>query len=407
MKKRICIILLALLFIPTYVNALSFDKTIDKKIDSILSYDTGYIETIDNELNSYINNELVSNKKFSDLTNISIIKYNENFILVGLKNNKLKCYYIDSNLKVLSQNESSTIISNGNPKLYIHDNKIYVLLINNGILSTNNIYVIDNELNIEETKLSNISNIKDIIKSDYYIINNSGNTKDGITEYYYNSTYVNDNNIIVGYKEDLYNEKNAIIKYIDKEGYIKWIDDNKDYKEFNDCIILENKIYVIANNEFETFLLSYDYDGNKINSTKISEGISYKFNKLQNKLYILNDNKEILYDYAININIESNIYGKTTYTGDAIPYNKIILETIPNSGYKLLNYKITDEQGNEIQINENEFIMPLNSVNIIVNYEETIINPDTVDMIFVVFAISGIALIVFTRTYKQYRWLKG
>ena len=75
MKKRICIILLALLFIPTYVNALSFDKTIDKKIDSILSYDTGYIETIDNELNSYINNELVSNKKFSDLTNISIIKY--------------------------------------------------------------------------------------------------------------------------------------------------------------------------------------------------------------------------------------------------------------------------------------------------------------------------------------------
>ena len=130
-------------------------------------------------------------------------------------------------------------------------------------------------------------------------------------------------------------------------------------------------------------------------------------NKLQNKLYILNENKEILYDYAININIESNIYGKTTYTGDAIPYNKIILETIPNSGYKLLNYKITDEQGNEIQINENEFIMPLNSVNIIVNYEETIINPDTVDMIFVVFAISGIALIVFTRTYKQYRWLKG
>lgn len=407
MKKKILLLILLLFIIPIVTKAIEYDKTIDTKIDNIISYKEGYIELIDNTLYSYINNELISTKQFTDLNKLNIIELNNNFLIVGIKNNTIKTYLIDNKLKVLSNKETSYIITNGLPYLYKYDNKIYTLFINDGILTTNNIYIIDENLDISETKLSNITNIKEIIKSDYYILNNSGNIIDNNTYYYNKSTYLNDNSIIVGYKENELLEKNATINFIDKEGYVLWQDDNPDYYNYKDVTILENTIYVLATNNIESFIIKYDYTGKKLEQEKISNDLPICFTKVSNNLYILTENNQLIYKYNISINKENDIYGELKINGEPIPYSTIKLEVLPNSGYQLDSYEIKDEQGNNIEVIDNSFIMPNSSITIKVNYKETVINPETVDMIFIVLAICSISLIVFTKTYKQYKWLKG
>ena len=407
MKKKILLLILLLFIIPIVTKAIEYDKTIDKKIDNIISYKEGYIELIDNTLYSYINNELISTKQFTDLNKLNIIELNNNFLIVGIKNNTIKTYLIDNKLKVLSNKETSYIITNGLPYLYKYDNKIYTLFINDGILTTNNIYIIDENLDISETKLSNITNIKEIIKSDYYILNNSGNIIDNNTYYYNKSTYLNDNSIIVGYKENELLEKNAVINFIDKEGYVLWQDDNPDYYNYKDVTILENTIYVLATNNIESFIIKYDYTGKKLEQEKISNDLPICFTKVSNNLYILTENNQLIYKYNISINKDNDIYGELKINGEPIPYSTIKLEVLPNSGYQLDSYEIKDEQGNNIEVIDNSFIMPDSSITIKVNYKETVINPETVDMIFIVLAICSISLIVFTKTYKQYKWLKG
>ena len=407
MKKKILLLILLLFIIPIVTKAIEYDKTIDTKIDNIISYKEGYIELIDNTLYSYINNELISTKQFTDLNKLNIIELNNNFLIVGIKNNTIKTYLIDNKLKVLSNKETSYIITNGLPYLYKYDNKIYTLFINDGILTTNNIYIIDENLDISETKLSNITNIKEIIKSDYYILNNSGNIIDNNTYYYNKSTYLNDNSIIVGYKENELLEKNAIINFIDKEGYVLWQDDNPDYYNYKDVTILENTIYLLATNNIESFIIKYDYTGKKLEQEKISNDLPICFSKVSNNLYILTENNQLIYKYNISINKENDIYGELKINGEPIPYSTIKLEVLPNSGYQLDSYEIKDEQGNNIEVIDNSFIMPDSSITIKVNYKETVINPETVDMIFIVLAICSISLIVFTKTYKQYKWLKG
>lgn len=407
MKKKILLLILLLFIIPIVTKAIEYDKTIDTKIDNIISYKEGYIELIDNTLYSYINNELISTKQFTDLNKLNIIELNNNFLIVGIKNNTIKTYLIDNKLKVLSNKETSYIITNGLPYLYKYDNKIYTLFINDGILTTNNIYIIDENLDISETKLSNITNIKEIIKSDYYILNNSGNIIDNNTYYYNKSTYLNDNSIIVGYKENELLEKNAIINFIDKEGYVLWQDDNTDYYNYKDVTILENTIYVLATNNIESFIIKYDYTGKKLEQEKISNDLPICFTKVSNNLYILTENNQLIYKYNISINKDNDIYGELKINGEPIPYSTIKLEVLPNSGYQLDSYEIKDEQGNNIEVIDNSFIMPDSSITIKVNYKETVINPETVDMIFIVLAICSISLIIFTKTYKQYKWLKG
>ena len=407
MKKKILLLILLLFIIPIVTKAIEYDKTIDTKIDNIISYKEGYIELIDNTLYSYINNELISTKQFTDLNKLNIIELNNNFLIVGIKKNTIKTYLIDNKLKVLSNKETSYIITNGLPYLYKYDNKIYTLFINDGILTTNNIYIIDENLEISETKLSNITNIKEIIKSDYYILNNSGNIIDNNTYYYNKSTYLNDNSIIVGYKENELLEKNAIINFIDKEGYVLWQDDNTDYYNYKDVTILENTIYVLATNNIESFIIKYDYTGKKLEQEKISNDLPICFTKVSNNLYILTENNQLIYKYNISINKDNDIYGELKINGEPIPYSIIKLEVLPNSGYQLDSYEIKDEQGNNIEVIDNSFIMPDSSITIKVNYKETVINPETVDMIFIVLAICSISLIVFTKTYKQYKWLKG
>lgn len=406
MKNKIILLLLIILFIPS-VKAHSYLSSNNTKTDNIIDYKEGIIKTTNNTVSSYQDNILISQKTFLELNNINIIKYNDNFILVGIKNNNLKIILLDKYLKIINQKETSYIINQTVPSLYSYNDKIYILFKNQGILTTNNIYIVDDKLNIEEKRLSDIKDLKSILKSDYNIIKMSGTINNEGKEFYNSSTYENDNVFIVGYIEDNLGNKNAIITSQDKEGYTVWKDNNKDYIEFNDVTILENKIFVLANNGYYTYLLTYDFNGNKLSTEKIADTLSSKFIKVKNQLYILNDNSEIIYNYEIKINIESNIYGNTTYTGDSIPYNEITLSSIANSGYKIKEYQVKDEQGNIINLNNNSFIMPNNSVTVSTIYEETVINPDTVDMIFVVFAACTIALIILVRTYKEYKWLRG
>ena len=101
--------------------------------------------------------------------------------------------------------------------------------------------------------------------------------------------------------EDLYNEKNAIIKYIDKEGYIKWIDDNKDYKYNELLALLEG--YLNKNNDEDYLYLPDIYfvkEGKIIGHDNESAFVAtsneeYSIDEIKNKLF--NKYVKLLNDY--------------------------------------------------------------------------------------------------------------
>ena len=122
-------------------DILTYNKTInnDYKIDYILDTKDGYITINDNILSSYIDDKLIAQKEFPDLTKLAIIPYQDKYLLVGIDNNNLNIYLIDKYLKVSLSNLSNIITNFNNLKLYSKDNKVYILDLNKGSLNSTTI----------------------------------------------------------------------------------------------------------------------------------------------------------------------------------------------------------------------------------------------------------------------------
>ena len=96
MKKIITFILLFIFLIPS-INAINLHEydnkiTLTNNIDNISGTTSGYITTTNTETNTIItsynlNNEQLSQKQFSYLTNININTYNNNIVVTGIKPN--------------------------------------------------------------------------------------------------------------------------------------------------------------------------------------------------------------------------------------------------------------------------------------------------------------------------------
>lgn len=432
MKKSlyfIFTILFSIIFINV-VNAsdetLTFSRTTTNNIENIveiISKKDGYlISEITNLNNTKIynyNNEdnLISTKELENLINTKIIKVNENYLVVGVTSNTLKIYLLDSNLQVIEQKETSYMIDQSSIiNLYKNDDKILVLLTENGELSSINVYEIDNELNVLENRFSSYDStyLKAALKGDYYLISNNNFENETRIIKYNNSTYNENKIILIGTSSNInydmligYDEK-AHITIKDYENNIIVDEDNSDYLRFIDIELIKDKLFILAEKIDGTYLVTYSIDGKILSEINIKN--AKYLQKVSNQLVIVTkeDINALIHFYEFNcvIKSEENILGTLKVVENAKPYEKVTLSVTPNSGYELESITVKDSQGNIINLVNNTFVMPENDVSITTNYIETLSNPETVDIIFIISFLAFLISITIIFLYRKLRWLK-
>ena len=117
-----------------------------------------------------------------------------------------------------------------------------------------------------------------------------------------------------------------------------------------------------------------------------------------------NGKKEVIKKYKIIIEDSSKEFIKVS-ENESLSDNKIKITPVNRKMYKY-NIKVVDTNGNEIQINNNEFIMPNSDVTISIVYTY-INNPPTFDNIIYYILILGVSLVglililIFKRTHKN------
>ncbi len=402
MKKLKLLIFLLSFFFVSVVNAkelITFDKEIEydtSTIQTIYSSSKDYIIINNNTLLKYdSNNKLLISKEIEDLTNQKIINYQDNYLLVGLNNNTLKVYLLDQYLQVINQQETSEIINKTVEfKLYEYANKIYILLTNNNTLIDNNIYEVDQELNINKNSFSSYDT-KEILKSDYYLYLKNNEVENDIFNKYQASASYLDKTVLIGTNSN--NE--AIIKILINNETIV----NKNYPEyqiFKNIEIINDRLLILTENN----LLIINLNGNIEKELNI-ENI-HSISKIGNKLLLFSNNKILSYNYDCNITTTESDYGTITIAKTSSPYEKVSFKTTVNSGYKIDNIIVTDTENNQIKVDGNSFIMPTNDIKIEVQYTTSINNPETVDYILVIIVIFIISTIVLVNNKKKVKWLE-
>lgn len=445
MKNKLYLIFALFISVLTIniVNAkdlLTFDKTYDysNKIitaKEIISIKDKLIILNDN----YPNTELIASdlnfttqetKVIENLSNASIIKHNDSFILVGLENNTMKVYQIDYNLKVLNQKETTYYIDkNSEFYLYHEQDKIYIMALEDEVLYSTKIYEIDNELNVTENNLSSYKSelLKSFLKSDYYLIHNNERNDGDRTWHYYASDYNKDYQVIVGESSNiLYNDGTgfdfkARLVILDEQGEELVNEQYSDYNSFIDVKIVKNNIVVLATKDSINSLLIFDFTGKQISKIELSNTynetiiINKRIFKANNKIIVYAEEltkgaqyKKIfnVYNFDCEIFATPNNNGTIEVMSKGTPYENIELKITPNSGYETSLIKILDSQGNTIPLINNIFVMPENDVYITVEYKEIVNNPETADIIIfnVILAIGVLATGIYL--YKKLHWLK-
>lgn len=433
MKNKIHLIFLILLSIifvnitKALENTIAFEQSKIfniENINNIIGFEKGYIvlENYTDKTKIYRYNhkyEQEITKEFDSLKNSNIIKYNDTYLIVGIKSNTLKIYLIDSNFKVISQQDTSYIIDQSSViNLYQSNDNILVVLTEENELSNNNIYEIDKELNVTENGFSSYDGnlIKAALKSDYYLISDNNQEIDNNIINYQDSTYNEDKIILVGDINPIeLNSINSKKAYLTIKDYNNQNIVNKEFEEYtslNSVKLIKDKLIILASKETEYYILICDLNGNILSEDKINIEIVDAVNlfKVSNKILITkNASNQIeidFYKFKCEIYKEENIYGTTNIESYYNPYEIVTFEIKPNSGYEVENIIIKDNQGNIINNINNSFIMPENDVKFIVNYKEQIINPETYDKILLIICLSILTILITIKLYKKLKWLK-
>lgn len=412
-KLFLFITIISFLFISTVqaTSILNYNETITyntTNISNIINLKTGYVTNISStntSLSSYnTKHELVATKKIEGLTNSEIISYNGNIFLVGIKSNTISIYLLDSNLRILNSKDTLYIVNPSSKiKPYLYNDKIYLSITKNNILSNNNIYEIDEQLNIEEKPFSSYDNIKDILHSDYFLIKyNKEQTRYFMGENLYNNYF------LIG-EETKENETIPIISMYTNDTIISITPENK-YDTYNKILVIKNKIAVLAQTENTSYLILIDKEGNITDEINLESNNITNMYKVGDKLFISTENNSltsiIIYNYELNITYSSLPYGTVTIPPTSKEYDEIPISIVTNSGYEVSNIKVTDAHGNSIKLINNTFTMPDTDIQIDIEYNENIENPNTVDLITLFIIILIVSLTIGRYFYKKTVWLK-
>lgn len=411
MKKIIITLLLFIFFIPVVKADVIKDKetiNLTHNINKVYGTSTGYITTTNTETNTIItsydlNNSLISQKQINLLNNINIIKTNKYNILVGIApNSYITIYYLDDNLRI--NNTIETTINTNNLtkiKLYNNNNKIYLLLTTEDYLLIDNyIYEIDENYNINKNLFASYpsNELINILKSDYYAIKNTYQTINNETFYYKESTYNRNYNILVGQKEDINFIRQNIITTININNEINTFtikDTVIDMELINDKLIL-----LTPNNQ----LLIYTLDGNLEQQININNGMG--LTTISNNLIVYSPNTLNYFEYDCNVIVNDLPYGTVNISDNIKPYDLVDINVLSNSGYEVENISIVDINGNEIEIVDNQFVMPNKTIYITPSYKASVVNPETADTVFIIVIVTLVLLYIWKKVYKKYLWLK-
>lgn len=405
--KYFIFIIFSIFILTGNIKALTYKNEITNSINNAISYKDYYITIKEESSNTIIEkvdyeNQIISSKQLNNLTNAEIIKYENNYLVAGKNNNNLEVYLLDQNNTIISTNKSDIIIPNSKFNLTSYENKIYLYLTNDTILSNNIIYEIDNELNIIENNLSTYTNLKDILGTKYDEINSTGEVIDNKINYYNESLKTEKYQILVGY-----NELNlSVIKIINLETNEIITKEDNTCLSYEDIDLINNELIVLCksmNNESEFRI--YDTNLNIKDSKPIGTTEPKKLIKLKNYLVVITNNNLVLYEYDTNIIKEESLYGTLTIEGNNIPYEKVSYSVVPNSGYEIDQIIIKDEYGNLINTENNAFIMPESKAYFSVVYKEVVENPNTLDSIYIIVLILIISVFIFKYVYTKYKWL--
>ena len=128
--------------------------------------------------------------------------------------------------------------------------------------------------------------------------------------------------------------------------------------------------------------------------------------KGQQKIYITTENSVITYNYETILNKEENLYGTLTIEGKLKPYEKIKYQIEPNSGYKIKEVLLKNDQGDLLEVKEESFVLPNTNAYLSVTYEAEVENPNTADPILLIFLGIFLLLGILIKLYKKWNWLK-
>jgi len=403
--KKVIVLLFLLSF--SFINVVLAS---DFKLNKEITYDVNNIEKTYSSSKDYIvinknqtlykynsKDNVIVSKEINDITNQNIIKFDKNFLLVGISSNTLKIYLLDNNLQVRNQLETTDIVSLYTEfKLYEYENKIYILLTNNNTLVDNNIIEIDQELNINKKEFSSYepNTLKEILKSDYYLIQKNNEIIGDVVNKYNASINYLDKNILIGTNSN----DQAILKIIDESELNKTY---SDYKEFKNIEIINNQMYILTDHS----IIIVDFNGDIVKELPVNNITEMK--KLSDKIALVSlENKILFYEYECNVEVIESDFGTISVSESNKAYDKVKIDVAPNSGFELEKIIVTDKENNLIIVKNNEFIMPATDVSIEALYTAKVDNPDTVDYIFVAVCISALAMILLTKTHKKLEWLK-
>lgn len=333
-----------------------------------------------------------------------------------------------------------------------NDSQIYLIILNNnGDIIADTALITDIELdeyNCDFVILNNqlylkILTYEDGYKTDFYQLKADGtvNLAETIDNYEITQIIQDHNNSFVGiaYSED---DKEYIL-HLDKEfnviqqvNYAESIDDSsielnteKLYRTKVNYLVLGRTIndyqqdipvILVYDNKFKyQYKIEYNSDlvevnGNgKIdvyiddNDMYVASTIGYKGYTPEGGSLIV---KYVLDSYSVNTEIIEGQGSIVSNIQNAVPGEEVTLTINPNKGYEVKKIQVLTISGEEIQVNNNSFIMPAENVIIKVEFKEkaSIINPNTSSgvsvMIIVGFAIGVIILI---QSYRKYIRLNG
>lgn len=441
MKNKLYIIftlLISILLINT-VNAESFlthketyEYNNTNYVENIISLNDNLFLVSYDEIHKVSKDyQYITSKYFEDLNTTNGIKYNDNIMLVGIENNVLKAYLLDENLQILKQQETSYIIDTYSTiRLYSYENKVYVMLLSNENLSSNNIYEISSDLTITENNLSSYdySLLKKILKGDYYLIRMNDIEENNRITHYYNTSYNKDYTILVGdttnitYNETTGYDYKGTLTILDSNGETINKIENSDYEIFRDVELISDKIIIMAHKGYNSYLLIYNINGTleeTIDTTHYVDEyllVNYELFKENNELtifsYELTKVREIyktfmVYDFDYSVITTENVLGTVNVTSQAKANDLVTMEITPNSGYEIDTIEVIDSYGNPITMSDTySFIMPDSDVYITINYKVKVDNPETADIITIIGISAIIAMILGFGITGKLKWLK-
>lgn len=414
----------------TYEETYNFSRT--DYVENIISLkDNLFLISSYNIIKTSNEYEYITDKYFEDLNTVNGIKYNDNIMLVGIENNVLKAYLLEENLQVIKQQETSYIIdSYVTIKLYSYEDKVYVMLLSNETLSNNNIYEISSELTITEKSLSSYDSslLKKILKGDYYLIRMNDIEENNRITHYYNTAYSKDYTILVGDTSNVtYNETNGYeykgnITILDSNGEVVRKIETDEHYSFRDVQLISDKIIVITNDNFNSYLLIYNINGTLEETLDIThdvEGYQMEVIKLfkdNSKLTIFSQEYSkarhryktfMVYNFDYSVITNENVLGTVNVPTNAKTNDLVTIEITPNSGYEIDSVEVVDSLGNPITLSDTySFIMPDSDVYVTVNYKIKVDNPETVDIVTIIGISAIIALFLGFKITGKLRWLK-